>query len=725
VYQNQENGYAVFDLFVDEDVQDEAAGKYVTAVGNLPGLGEGESVSLIGRWDSHPTYGRQFKVEFYEKRLPQSKEAILKYLSSRAVKGIGPVTAKKIVDAFGTDAFDILERSPELLVTVCGLSEAKAQKIAEGFREQFGLRGVMVAFGELFGPATCVKIYRKWGGGSVDIVRADPYLLCENIAGIGFLRADQLARGFGVSETGTSRIAAGIKHTLTHNASNNGHTFLPRKALIKTAAELMELGQDCVEEVLDTLVADEELASVVHHGVTCIYLARYYKAEEYIKSKLDLLRKTAVSIGTDDISTIVEQAEHENGIAYAPLQKKAIISAVSSGVMVLSGGPGTGKTTVIRAVVQIFERMGNTVALCAPTGRAAKRMSESVSREAKTIHRLLEMEFIEGEDPRFRRNADNLLEEEVIIVDESSMVDTLLLHSLLKAVRPGGRIIFIGDADQLPSVGAGNVLADLIECGIFETVILREIFRQAEESQIVVNAHAINGGELPNLRRTDGDFFFMSVPNEHEIGARVADLCARRLPAKYGESIREGIQVITPSRKGAAGVEPLNALLQSVLNPPAGGKGEKKSLGVTFRVGDRVMQVKNNYNIVWQKGSTEGSGMFNGDIGTVIDISLREETLTVDFEERIATYDFTMLNELDHAYAITIHKSQGSEYPVVIIPLFMYTPKLLTRELFYTAVTRARQMVILVGREDLVQLMVENTKRPKRYTGLRWMGQGE
>jgi len=719
VYHSEDSGYTVFDLFVEESENDE---DLITAVGILPFVGEGERVSLMGKWDTHPAYGRQFKVEHYEKQLPTGKRSILKYLSSRAVKGIGPVTASKIVETFGDDTFEVLEKHPELLSNIGGITEAKAKAIGESFREQFGLRSVVMAYGEYFGMSACLKIYKKWGSGAVELVKQNPYILCSAIHGIGFLRADKVAESIGHGTHSKFRLRAGIEYTLQDAASQRGHVMLPVPELIHNCTRILAVAVEDIEDIVADMINSGELVRVNRDENAYIYLKNYYAAERYIARKLDLLAKSVVPLERDDVDSMISQTAHLAAMEYAPLQREAIAAAVNEGVLVLTGGPGTGKTTVIRAVVQIFERMGLECALCAPTGRAAKRISESVSREASTIHRLLEMEFPDDTNPRFRRDSDNLLEQDVVIVDESSMVDTMLMASLLRAVKPGARVLFIGDADQLPSVGAGNVLADIITSSAIPTVTLTEIFRQAEQSRIIVSAHAINAGKYPVLTDNSGGFYFISTP-EQQIPATITDLITRRLPKRYGTEILDAIQVITPSRKGVAGVEELNKLLQESLNPHEKGKPERKTARITFRIGDRVMQIKNNYSIPWFKGNQpnveEGSGVFNGDIGTVTEISGGTDAkIEVNFDERIVEYDTSMLDELELAYAITIHKSQGSEYPVVIIPLFTNTPLLLTRELLYTAVTRARDMVILVGNEEVMRLMVDNSRRPERYTGL-------
>lgn len=711
IYQNEENGYSVCELSVNDE-------ELVTIVGTLPYVAAGETIKALGKWDVHPSFGRQFKIDSFEKQLPDNETAILKYLSSRAVKGIGPATAQKIVDKFGDETFDVMENHPEWLADVPGITRKKAEEIGNDFRRQFGVRSVMMFCRDFFGPATAVKVYKKWGGSAVEVIKENPYALCEEIYGIGFERADRIAASLGFDPDSLYRVKAALKYILSYNATTNGHCYIPKSKLIELAVEMLEISSDKASDAFDELCSSDGVKSVKRGSEYDVYLKNYYDAELYSARKLDLLDKLCPKLDMTDIERYIQIIEAENGITYAAMQKKAIVSALSSGVMVLTGGPGTGKTTVIRAVMSVFDRLGIEIALAAPTGRAAKRMSEATTREAKTIHRLLEMDFSSGDEPRFNRNENNVLEEDVIIIDESSMVDISLMSSLLKAIKPGARLILIGDSDQLPSVGAGNVLRDIIASERFVTITLREIFRQAGESMIVTNAHAINTGELPYLDKKDGDFFFLPRENDRDIANTVANLYINRLPKTYGENIRPGIQIITPSRKGEAGTVMLNSLLQSAVNPPSPKKREKKVRGTTFREGDRVMQIKNNYDIEWRRGDSAGVGIFNGDIGTIISIDNDREIMTLSFDDRICDYDFANLDELELSYAITVHKSQGSEYPYVIIPMYSFAPQLMTRNLLYTAVTRAQQMVVMVGRKDIVAQMVVNNRRVKRYSAL-------
>lgn len=713
MYENSENGYTVCLLETEDEL--------ITLVGIMPCTQEGEMIRAQGKWETHPSYGKQFRVVYYEKQLPATGAAMIKYLSSGIVKGIGKKTAQRIVGMFGDETLEVIENSPQLLCDIPGIKPKKAKEISEAFKNQFGMRGLMLFCREYFGPSTIMKMFKKWGSGAVDVIKMNPYLLCDEIYGIGFERADEFAKSLGVEPTSPYRIKSCVVYALSSNAIGNGHVFIPKKRLAEHVSSMISCDADVVHDAIDMLTEEGKTVIVRYFEQECVYLKDYYEAEKYVAQKLMLLSKITPSVYIDDALSLVEMVEEEEGIEYEALQKKAIVEAVSSGVMLLTGGPGTGKTTIIKAVMRIFDKMGISVALAAPTGRAAKRMSETTQMEAKTIHRLLEMEFTADDKPRFRRNENNLIEEKVVIIDEASMVDTQLMASLLKAVKPGSRFILIGDADQLPSVGAGNVLCDLLESDMFPSVRLTEIYRQARESRIVTNAHAINDGELPVLDDKRGDFFFISRPDESQIAQTVSDLCMHRLPKTYGKDIISEVQIITPSRKGVAGTEVLNQILRNVQNPPSKDKKEKKVRDITFREGDKVMQIRNNYSIPWTRGNEDGEGMFNGDIGVIHTIDNVDEKMYVDFDGKMTVYGFDELEDLEHAYAITIHKSQGSEYPVVIIPAYMYSPRLLTRNLLYTAVTRAQKMVIIVGRADIVQMMVENKRLTKRYTGLRYV----
>ena len=712
VYYNDMNDYAVLEVLDDKN-------NLVTAVGTIPMPSEGEKITLHGYWTYHTEYGKQLVVLSFEKRLPEAVDDILKYLSSRTVKGVGPVTALKIVNRFGIDTFEVMENHPEWLTDVSGITPKKAAAISKAFREQTGLRSLMMFCGDRLATTEVTRVYKQLGGDSVEKITDNPYILCDEACGIPFEKADAIAGSLGIPPDHPERVSHGFRYILNYNARTNGHTCLPREKLIAAATETLGLPKDTLETHLSRCLSEGRLARFCAGEREMIMTEEIDGAESYIAKKLIALDRDCPKYSAADIALLVEKAEARIGIEYAALQREALYEALHRGVMILTGGPGTGKTTVIRAMLFVFDSLGMKTVLAAPTGRAAKRMSEATSEEAKTVHRMLGMERGAEGSVRFDRTDRNPLEENVIIVDEASMIDLSLLEALLHAIRRGSRLILIGDADQLPSVGAGNVLADLIASGAVRTVSLTEVFRQSAESLIVTNAHRIRRGEMPVLSRADADFFFLRREEERTIADPVAGLITERLPRAYGKEIREKIQVISPSKKGSGGVEILNARLQEKLNPPAPFKKEKQSHGITFRIGDRVMQNTNDYDIEWEKNGAVGMGIFNGDIGVIEEILPSEEKMRIRFDERLAEYPYDLLDELDLAYAITVHKSQGSEYPVVILPTYSCAPILLTRNLFYTAITRAKRMVILVGRADIVRTMVENHREILRYTTLR------
>lgn len=679
---------------------------------------EGERVTLKGHWSYHKEFGKQFCFDAYEKNLPDEVEGILQYLSSSTVKGVGPVTALKIVNRFGIDTFDVIENHPEWLTDISGITMKKAAVISESFREQTGIRTVMMFCKDYMGTGEVTRVYKKLGSGAVGIIKENPYILCEEEYGISFEKADAIAKSLDMSPTSHVRILSAAKYVLSYNAISNGHTCLPKEKLISALASLIEVEERIVCDAVNNFINVGELAFYNAQNVTYVMTNRVYEAEEYIASKLVSMQDEVAGFSMCDVSTVLEKLELDFGIQYAQLQKNAIFEALIGGVMVLTGGPGTGKTTVVKALISIFKSLRLKCVLAAPTGRAAKRMSEATSEEAKTIHRMLEMERNSDLSVRYGRNAQNPLDESVVIIDEASMIDLSLTEALLRAMKRGSRLILIGDADQLPSVGAGNIFSDIIASKMIKTVRLKEIFRQSKESLIITNAHRINNGEYPILNITDNDFFFVGREYESDIPKTVANLIMQRLPKAYGSSIKGDIQVITPSKKGYGGVEVLNNELQASINPPAKFKKEKSSHGVIFREGDKVMQTVNNYDIEWEKNGYVGMGIFNGDIGVIETINPAKSEMIIRFDDRIATYSFDLLEDLDLAYAITVHKSQGSEYPVVIIPMYCCPPMLMTRNLLYTAITRARRMVILVGKADISARMVDNNREVLRYTTL-------
>lgn len=713
IYANEDNGFAICDLGTE-------SGDLITITGTLPYVGEGDSVTVYGKWVHNPKYGRQFRVESCERQMPADANSMLRYLASGAIKGIGPKIAQRIVDEFGDETFDVIEHHPEWLANVSGISRKSAKSIGADFAEKAGIRSAMMFFRDFFGAAATVRIYKRYGGNAVELAKKNPYRLCEEIEGIGFERADRMARDLGLATDSEDRICSGICYLLSSNAQANGHVCLPRDKTVQGAARLLGVDETAVNDALELLLAREQVHAERLGGIELLYDKKQYENEKYIATKLLLLDRVCPAMETANIGAFIDREQAETGVRYADLQRRAISDALENGVMLLTGGPGTGKTTVVRALLHIFSSMGLKIALTAPTGRAAKRLSESTSCEARTIHRLLEYGGEEsGGRGRFMRDESNLLEENVLIVDEASMVDSLLMGALLRAVKPGSRLVLIGDADQLPSVGAGNVLRDLIDSGRFATVRLTEIFRQAQKSLIVTNAHAINRGELPRLDVKDNDFFFMPRSEDASITATVAQLCGVRLPRTYGAMATTGTQVIVPSRKGEAGTEHLNVVLQATLNPPSPEKREHRFREITYREGDRVMQVRNNYDMEWERDNgMTGAGIFNGDVGVIESIDPTDGNMHIRFEDRTVTYEFSLLEDLEPAYAVTVHKSQGCEYPIVILPLGNVPPMLRSRNLLYTAVTRAQCIVIVVGREDVLADMVRNNRQTMRYTGL-------
>ena len=711
VYRNENNDYTVFEIIDEEN-------RLVTAVGIIPQVSEGETVVLEGQWTYHKEFGKQFSFVSYEKSLPKEIDGIIQYLSSKAIKGVGPITAVKIVNRFGMDTFDVIENHPEWLTDVSGITRKKAAAISESFRAQSELRGVMMFFKDYMGTGEITKVYKQLGASCVGVVKDNPYILCNGEYGVSFEKADSIAASFGFSPDCDVRVLSGINYVLGYNAGVNGHTCLPREKLVSATASLLSIAESDVNEKIDGFIRNEDICLYRVLDNEFIMTPEVNYREEYISKKLKSLSRDVIQLSSMDISSLIQKVETRIGVSYADKQREAIFRCMNGGVTIITGGPGTGKTTVVKGIISIFNDLDLKTALAAPTGRAAKRMSEATGEEAKTIHRLLEMERTDTDQLKFNRNSRNPLDEKVIIVDEASMIDLSLMNALAQALKRGTRLILIGDSDQLPSVGAGNVLDDLITSGAVDTVRLTEIFRQSKESLIVTNAHKINKGESPTLNVTDNDFFFVRRESEREIADTVADLITKRLPKTYGNAIREQIQVISPSKKGAGGVELLNSELQSRVNPKATFKKEKASHGVIFREGDRVMQVVNNYDIEWEKNGIGGFGIFNGDIGVIESIDFKDEVLNIWFDDRYVRYDFENLEELELSYAITVHKSQGSEYPVVIIPMYSCPPMLMTRNLLYTAVTRAKRMVILVGRSDIPERMVKNNREVLRYTTL-------
>ena len=712
VYRNEKNDYTVMEIVTDDD-------DLVCAVGIIPMSFEGEIVTLRGQWTYHKEFGKQFAFDSFEKTLPDDVDGIFKYLSSGTIKGIGPVTALKIVNRFGRDSFDVIEHRPEWLADIPGITRKKAAAISESFREQAGIRGVMMFCKDYMAVGEVSRVYKKFGSGAVGIIRDNPYILCNGELSIPFDKADAIAMSLGTPLDSKERILSGIVFVLNNIAAQSGHTCLPVEDTILHATEVLGLTRDVIEATLNTLIEGRELSTYKMGDVRYVMTNDTAEEEDVIARNLSRIMGSAGRFGALDISILIEKVETTLGISFAQSQRDAIFAALESGVMVLTGGPGTGKTTVVRAMISIFNSIGLSTVLAAPTGRAAKRMSEATGEEAKTVHRMLEMEHGTDGYIKFGRSERNPLNEQVVIVDEASMLDLSLTAALLRAMKRGARLILIGDSDQLPSVGAGNVLSDIIASERVRTIRLTEIFRQSKESLIITNAHMINEGSAPIINRTDSDFFFVRREREGDIAEAVATLIDQRLPKTYGANIKDKIQVITPSKKGSAGVEVLNRVLQERLNPKTAFKKERQAHGVIFREGDRVMQVVNNYDIEWEKNGAVGVGLFNGDIGVIEVIRENTEKLIIRFDDKLCEYGFDLLEDLELAYAITVHKSQGSEYPVVIIPMYACAPMLMARNLLYTAVTRAKNMVILVGRSDIPCKMTENNRQILRFTALR------
>ncbi|MBQ3146747.1 MAG: ATP-dependent RecD-like DNA helicase [Oscillospiraceae bacterium] len=719
VYQNYDNGYAVLRLGVGD-------GETVTVVGTIPLPSVGERLMVTGRWGTHQSYGRQFEAEFLERLMPQTAMEILRYLSGRVIKGIGPKTAARIVDRFGDETLTIMERDPLRLAEVPGISREKAKAIGEEFRLRVGMRQLMEFFTLHQLPAElAVRTYKLYGESTVELLYDDPYLLMDEGLEAPFGSVDRFAIELGVSAEDPRRIRAGIFFELNYNLTA-GHSFLPKDKLIDATAYLLSVTDESVCQSLQSLLETQQLIQATLAGISLVYLPRLYEAEQYITHRL----LTAAEQSFPEparLKALLKAAEKDSGLTYSAQQAEAIRQAASAGVLLVTGGPGTGKTTILKGVLSLFGRMQLRCVLAAPTGRAAKRLTEVTGEEASTIHRLLEA----GIDPAtgnmvFARDESNPLKADVVIVDEMSMVDVLLLSDLLRAVPQGKRLIFVGDPDQLPPVGPGCPFSDCLRSNSLPTVRLTEIFRQAQESLIVMNAHRVNRGEMPELRDVKHDFFFLPGRSEDHMRQTIAQLCAVRLPEKMGIPADQ-IQVLSPTRKGAVGTASLNQCLQAVLNPAAPGKRERQFGDFCFREGDRVMQIRNNYDILWKKtdGSQVGTGIFNGDVGTVTAIDPAMETMTVTYDDREADYDFTQLGELEPAYAVTVHKSQGSEYRAVILAAWNGSPYLLSRSVLYTAITRARELLIIVGREETVAVMTENAKKGRRYSGLKLRLQGK
>ena len=710
IYQNEENGYTILRL----DAREEE----LTVVGSMPGVSPGEYLTVRGRWVRHATYGIQFKAEAVERRLPQGLKEVYHYLASGAVKGVGKATARLLIEEFGEEALTVIEEQPEKLAKIRGISPKRARQISDAFRKQMGMRRLMEFLTAHQLPLELsMPLYRAYGDVALEVLRSNPYLLVGEDVGVDFSQADGLALSLGVGAEEPQRLEAGLIFELAHNL-DNGHTFLPHRKLVEATGQLLDISGELLEERLESLTERGEVVQEAVAGQEGVYLPALHEAETFVAQRMGEMSREEL-LPPSGLDKLIARIQREQGLTYAPQQRQAVELAAGRQVMLLTGGPGTGKTTCLRGVLALFEAMGLETALAAPTGRAAKRLGELCGAEASTIHRLLETGF----DPHtgrlvFTHDAYDPLAADAVIVDETSMVDVTLMAALLNAMRADCRLVLVGDPDQLPSVGPGNLFSDLIRSKVVPTIRLTEIFRQAAQSAIVRNAHMVNHGELPDLRRNDGDFFFLSRREGQTALDTIVDLCRRRLPERMGIPADQ-IQVLSPTRRRGTGTRALNQALQQALNPPLEGKGERRFGDWVFRAGDRVMQVKNNYDILWREegGVRSGMGMFNGDIGVIR--SIEGEVITVDFDGKVVEYSPDMLGELEPAFAVTVHKAQGSEYRAVILAALDGAPMLLTRGVLYTAITRAKNLFIAVGEEQTVAQMVANNRQTRRYSGLR------
>ena len=717
IFKSEDTGYVVAKITANKEVN--------TIVGTMPLIKEGQQIEVKGEWIKHKQFGRQFNVEEYKEVLPTSTKEIEKYLSTGIIHGIGPVTAKKIVKAFGEETLNILDNNIEMLKEVEGIGKKKYNIIYQSYLETRELKDIIMFF-QKHGVTInqCLKIYKKFGGDAQNIVSENPYILSDEISGIGFLTSDRIAKSLGIEPISDFRLQSGIKYVL-NSFSGLGNTYMPKDKLINEAQRVLSVDKELIEVNIYNSVLEGKIKIEKINEIEAVYSLPYYFCELGVTNKIITLSIENFQTINSDITFEISSFERKNNIVFADSQKEAILGAFENGIEIITGGPGTGKTTIIKCIIEIYENNGMKVLLAAPTGRAAKRMTESTGREAKTIHRLLEMGVSDNENSFFGRGEGEPLEGDVIIVDEASMIDIMLMNSLLKAIKLGTRLIIVGDADQLPSVGPGNVLRDLIDSEFIKVVRLKDIFRQGKESMIITNAHRINNGELPYLNKKGGDFFFDNRESNEEILETILDLVNRRLPlfnSKWNK-IRD-FQVLSPTRKGILGVDNLNNELQSILNPPSKDKKERKFKDSVFREGDKVMQTKNNYSLKWNRingyGDNEGVGIFNGDMGFIESISEENRTVTVVFDdERRIVYDNLYVEELELAYAITIHKSQGSEFKVIITPAFMGSAFLMNRNILYTGITRAKELVVVVGNQRALKYMVDNTNSMERYSSLK------
>lgn len=717
VFKSEESGFCVLMLNCDNDL--------VTVVGEMGDVEEGEELVLTGEFTTHRKFGEQFKVSIFERSLPTTSAAIQRYLASGAISGIGPVLARRLVNLFGDKTLDIIESEPERLLEIEGITKKKAEKIQKEFRTTFAVRSLLVFLSKFEIPTSySIKAWKRWGDAAEEIIRSNPYSLCISGVDVPFTKADEIAGKQDIPRDSEFRIKAGITCVLRQNG-DAGHTCLPLDTLKKMTTGFLGVSEELFQKALDEEIEEENLFYYYKQKRAYVMLRDYYKAEDYIARRLEIMRSITYD-NKIDFSEVIDLEEETNGITYEKIQRQAINLALSKGFLVMTGGPGTGKTTTLNAIISLYEQQGLNVMIAAPTGRAAKRISDLTGYDAKTIHRLLEVQYTSGDTLTFVHNENNLLDCDALVVDEMSMVDSCLFEALLRAISVTCKLVLVGDSDQLPSVGAGNVLKDIIDSGVMSVVTLKEIFRQAQQSDIVMNAHKIVNGELIDLTKKDKDFFFFQRLDFNSLQSLVVELCKDRLPKAYGYSPIENIQVLSPTRKGPAGTVELNKRLQQELNPKAAGKSEIKTPRYIYRKGDKVMQTKNDYEILWKKQiddekTESGAGIFNGDIGIILQVNKILKSVTIDFEGRVAVYNEQMLDNLELAYAVTVHKSQGSEFDVVVLTVFGGYDKLYYRNLLYTAVTRAKKMLIIVGSKNRVEFMINNNRRTLRYTALKNM----
>ena len=711
VYRNEQNGYTVLEIADGEDL--------ITAVGIMPQASVGDTVNLTGFFITHKTYGKQFSVSACEICRPTESADILKYLSSGAIKGIGAVTAQRLVSEFGESTLDVMENQPDRVARLRGITESKALAFSAQLKANTGVRTLMLFLGEYgISNTSSVKIYNAFGAGCVEKIKENPYILCSGEFGVTFENADFIAKRENLEAESNVRLRAGITYVLKHN-EQNGHTCLPNNKLIEISSRLLQVNPELVAGCMDEMIFDRSVIGDKIGDEDFVFTTQLHLIETYIASRVKMMLEFDAE-KIDDIEQEIKICEKNDGIEYAELQKQAVTSALTEGMLILTGGPGTGKTTTLNAIINILKRKGKKVLLSAPTGRAAQRMSEVTGDEAKTLHRMLEVSWDKQDNPVFNKNERNQLKCDALIIDEVSMVDSYIFESVMRALPLGCRLILVGDSDQLPSVGPGNVLGDLIESGVVPVIRLNEIFRQAQKSLIVTNAHKIVNGVMPDLKKVDKDFFFIYKSDKTSGAETILDLCSERLPKAYGYSPLENIQVLSPSKKGELGTAELNRKLQARLNPKSDDKAEVTIGSKTFRTGDKVMQIKNNYDISWYKDNGEtGEGIFNGDIGIIQNIDKKSKSIKINFYDKTAVLTYDYASELDFAYAITVHKSQGNEFDAVVIPMFSGPPQLYYRNLLYTAVTRAKKTLILVGVPQTVEYMVNNNRRTKRYSGLK------